>query len=430
MENAEASSFAINKNLPKPKTEGDYFAKHNVVNMEGPITRTRESYVKKKGYKGETEKIEYHELTDHIFDETGEYELRGIWVDLPETTTSKEKENHYPLVFIGSGASSAVSNTDVLAGIMESVGKIRDGLSFDINKIIILPHVASQAHTSDLDLSDEALRKNPSKLPLFMKRVLRKGITKDAAKQPTMAENAKILAQFLEKFNVLPDISPDGFIMGGVSLGGAQAMEMSALMGDKVKYLILMDPAGMSSNKKLIKELATSEISQAIKKHKGNPVKVARTLLTSWGIEGDKIPSLIDIFVRDWNQSRESERMANIYKFREVLADTATHNIQANTDSTKKAREKITANIVFAPVKGLLAYALLGDSYESIESFRKASTKNIRKKAVKALYKLFPQTQKIYYAETQNPSHTAFRTDREYMDGVFAGLAVLDKRSQ
>lgn len=418
MEPCEAGFLIRHNNLPKPPPEGDYFQTHGI--LDGTVTRRREFDVSKKGYRGATKKVEVLEITTPIIynTEDGEVIIRAVNYDFPQTPESLKKPKTYTVVFLPGGAGEAIGNVDWIANIKDNLAPFKDQLPFNIKNIVILPHIAGSP---------------------------RKKSKNDPAKQDTMSESAKIQAQVLENKEL--KVSSGGIIIIGYSYGGLQGIELAALLGEKCKYLILLDPAGMARHEKLLWRFSGGTMLATLKKHcqkhwekdknmfkflpKGfiDAIKDAdREIRIAWGSVSAKLPDVFDMLNDLRGKNVWVEEVARAYGLEDEYAGTGPNPKPAQVDSTATARQNITASIIFSPVEGAnvvnVIVSKMKEIYPTAEAVLKASKDETERRkleynVLRLLKEMYPKAQALFYAGFPDTTHSAVRAEKEYLARVF-----------
>lgn len=340
-------------------------------------------------------------MTTPIFDETGEYIIRALKYRLPPVESDQIDKPSYTFVFIEGGDSDADANIDVFARTLDSYDLIKNQLPFRIESITVLPHIASSARTTGKF---------------------------DPAKQDTMAGTAEILESAL----AVPELktSKAGIIFMGFSLGGAQATELAARYGDACKTLILADPAGHSYHPNLLYEYTTGAIISAVKRH-GSLLKAYKGLRDIWGSYKQKKPGLLDMAV-DMLQRHTpvSRHLARAYGFEDNLATKGANIKTAMTDSTRVARQKITAPVIYAPNIGSQVcndiISRLKTKYPTGQAIMYADKHDLETDVQAMLSDMFPRARNVIFCGWDSTAHASVRIEKPAWDKIFSHLAKLN----
>lgn len=245
-----------------------------------------------------------------------------------ESNTGRDRRT---MVIVGGGSSGPRDNLGFswqVENVMREAATNNPKRTFDVSKMVTLAHVVGSPRTKE---------------PV------------DPAQEATLKSSAEIQYTALHEGGIR--LSPDGVVLVGVSAGGAQVVELAALMGDECKQLILMEPAGMAEHPKMIQEISGGTAKAAYLRQRsrgeGRWAAVKRTvdeMRTAYGTPKGRA-KLQDMFVDQIFKKRwyvEPGREHGILS--SELATGAPNVAVLSSDSTKEAREKITAEVIFSPV--------------------------------------------------------------------------------
>lgn len=383
--------------------EEHYFATHDVAGKT--VTRTLSFDLAKKGYeRKDASPYQITEVTIPVFDKTGEYVIRAARHDVPIPPEDQKKEA-YTAIYIGGGTSDAVANVDQLARIEDAIKPVKDQLPFVINRFIGLPHLAGSPRT-----------RGPF----------------DAAKQKTMGESARIYETVLQTPEL--NVSHDGVILIGYSAGGTVAIELAGLLGERCKYLVLADSVGMAdiSASRLSWEFSLGTIFAAIRKYSSHGFlkalgKALWETRVAWGAIGSKVPGARDMLHDLTMTPRWAKSIGKSYGISGEQTDSKINIVPLVTDSTKMAREKIRAHVIFSPVLGAgvvdTIVTRLREKYPSTNAILSARPQMLEADVSRMLKGLFPQASGISFAGFRDITHSAVRFEPGFWKNIFATLA-------
>lgn len=380
-----------------------FFKTRNVVGQT--VTRTLQFDLQGKGYTGpQTEPYNITEVTMPVVKGKHEYVLRSARHDVP-TSPEDEGKPRYTAIYIGGGTSDAVSNVDQLARVEDAIQGVKDKLPFHVTRYVALPHITGAPRTKGPD---------------------------DAAMKPTMAESADVLMDAVHSKEL--NISEEGVILTGYSAGATQILELAAKLGDRCKYVILADPAGMAviDPKKLGYEFSVGAFVSGMKKYKdlGFSEALAKTLWetrVTWGKVGSSVPTyremLRDMVLPPWRM----KLLGEAYGLGSDMAPIAVNMLPITADSTKAARDAITANIVFSPVLGAglanTVVARLKEKYESPDALMQADPQALKADVTGMLKELFPHAHSLQFSGFRDITHSAPRYEPDYWNNILRDIA-------
>jgi hypothetical protein len=357
------------------------------------------------------DKMLFKEVTVPVHDRAHLYLVRALRHDIPTSKEDKEKNPMLTIGVVGGGTSEALGNVYVCARIENA---IRDMENFPSDvRVILLPHLASSART--------------------------KG-KKEATRQPTFTDSARILNKALEE----PELGVTknlGLI--GYSAGGTQVTEMAGLEDD-IKFIAICEPGGHARHPKIAFQLLGA-VSAVYKKYRRKGLGKAKAAYATqreigqWWVSpkgtAGSVPGVIKYAISP-PEKKVVEKLADAYCFgdeqaglRSILGllKPLTH------DSTEKARQNIKAKVIFSPVTYAKALSIILDKlreyYPSVEAIKSSrmerdGEKKFREKVRGMLGKMFPQSQEVRFLPYDDPSHLSVVTEQDYWNQLMKEIAT------
>ncbi len=394
---------------------------------ESPVVQWVEADASRYGQVGSVEKFQFQEVTFPIYDKTGMYLFKAGRYELDEGDTKPEGEDNRPyltMIVMGGGSSGALDN-------MHLALKIRDGIisynkeSKEVGRhpfparvrVVTLPHIGG------------------------MFREIDQGFV-DPAKQENLAEAARIIRQAMDvkELGITQDV---GFI--GASAGGAQVTELAALVGDRCKFLGLVDAGGLAEHPTLEIDFTVGQLVGVVKKYQEKGMSVAAAtkagfheLYESTSTRYGNLASFWDL-MRDYTnpvRKGESAHAAQAWGGLDTLGEAMPAKA-LKADSTFEARTKISAPIIFSPViYARVVNTILRrvgdkisgvDSIESMQQVREStleSREEFDTACQEILYELFPNVppEQIVNLPYDGTTHTAY-VEKEYWGPFMEAVA-------
>ncbi len=271
----------------------------------------------------------------------GELEQRAIlnfadyWVD-SQRSNPYDKEAPEPdrpkatLFFLGGGDSTALANTGQAAFIRDAEASLR---SKGKNKWDIANFVA-MSHPSGAPRSERIVD------------------------QTDMKMSAKIIFQGIQEAIRVGNMKPqENIILMGASAGGAVAIELAVLMkeaGMNLQQLILVEPAAISEQPKIMKNFMTSGMRAALHRTKEQKLGIVDTakaireeiLVSMTQPEGapPSLRSLIRTLLAPGN--KKYANLADIYQVNHSVKASGLNPTPLMHDTTKESREKLTIPVI------------------------------------------------------------------------------------
>lgn len=340
-----------------PNLEENIFQSYTESDMppepENPVVQTLElssSHFIKSTPEGLKDEISAELITVPVYDETGLYLVQVGRCDLSkktpmqlqaesvDNTVEKDTRPYLTMILMGGAASSADSNFSMLMNLRSAVYNYEhpedgnEGTKFPYRlNVVVLPHMGS---------------------------VIRKIDTIDPAKQENFEESSRILSEVLKakELYVGKDVG-----MLGISAGGGQLTHLANKMEGIEKqchFLALIDPAGMTENKKLGYEFSIGTIFSGYQKYHEQGLSVKEAAVQALAELGASVSDRkgyasnpAEMF-RIFSGSSSVESNNNVASAwgldrKDRAPITVPTNILAK-DSTEKAREELDIPVIFS----------------------------------------------------------------------------------
>lgn len=360
------------------------------------------------------ENSEVQETTVSIDHNNNRYFIQTITCDIPQNNKEDDKDKlSQALILVTSGISKAASKIDDANRILKAYQETND-LPFNINKIIIVPQLATSVRVCNEKSSDPA-------------------------QQPTFHDSAEILLKALNNPEVWntnyekKDYIPNNSILIGYSTGAAQAIEMAA-QSNKFKNLILVDPVGMAdfSRRSFFVNFGPKDLYSSIKKYH----KQGYNWRESYQLFREETKGLLPKKGNYREYKNQKKEITETYGISGEEMPTRMSSAQIITDSTKKARSLLNSKInviIGMEQSSPLNFQVLfrqQNEYKNFKEFKNHiindinNTDNIFRKILKPL---FPTIKDESFAVATYPghSHAVPAIDTGFWKNVFEKFKTL-----
>lgn len=381
---------------------------------EHPIVEIRRIFTEKFGITPEDLKggfpseVKVQETTVAVYTKDGMFLPKVVTLEAEDYMGYPiENENddrpYSTFVIMGGGSSTGIDNMHLMLKALKGIRNYNQenpASPFPTRvRIVLLPHIGGTLREVD----------------------------KDPAKQDTYREAAEILNEVLntKEVGATRDI-----VLMGFSAGGAQVTELAPLLGERCKLLVLGDAAGMAEYPELGFEFGAGQVISAVRKYldAGKLLPIAlylglKELIAGTSTRYGSLKTIFDL-VKDFTdpvRHSVSAHDAPAYGMNTKTPEVLPQQILEH-DSTKFAREKIEAPVIFAPMLYAKVvntiYQRLKESYDPLKisdpkglaSLSKDQFDSLCYDVVSDLFPKVPPNQR-YFLPHESTMHTGYLDD-------------------